>query len=155
MEVTFILNHIKVTYNVRPDEYLAESLREHGILSVRVGCDESTCGSCTVLIDEKPAMSCSVLTAQVEGKHVTTVEDIQDEANLIADYFSDEGADQCGFCLVGFALVIHALCREYEDPTDEEIKNYLVGNLCRCSGYNAQFIAVKKYLAEVKKHVKK
>ncbi|HNX16543.1 MAG TPA: 2Fe-2S iron-sulfur cluster-binding protein [Bacilli bacterium] len=155
MEVKFVLNRSEIVLNVRPDEYLAETLRGQGILSVRVGCDESNCGSCTVLIDGKPSMSCSVLTAQVEGKHVTTVEDIQKEANLIADFFGDEGADQCGFCLVGFALVVHALSLEYENPTDEEIKNYLVGNLCRCSGYNSQMLAVKRYLAEVKKHAKK
>ncbi|HPY80028.1 MAG: 2Fe-2S iron-sulfur cluster binding domain-containing protein [Erysipelotrichaceae bacterium] len=152
MEVKFVLNHMDIVVNARPDEYLAETLRNLGILSVRVGCNESNCGTCTVLINDKPAMSCSVLTAQVEGKKVTTVEDIQEEANKIADYFSDEGADQCGFCLVGFALVVHALTKEYKDPTDEEIRNYLVGNLCRCSGYHAQFLAVKKYLAEVKKH---
>ena len=155
MEVRFVLNRTEVVLNVRPDEYLAETLRNQGVLSVHIGCNESNCGTCTVLINGKPSMSCSVLTAQVYGKTVTTVEDIQEEANKIADYFSDEGADQCGFCLVGFALVVHALALEYPNPTDEEIKNYLVGNLCRCSGYHAQIEAVKKYLAEVKKHAKK
>lgn len=152
MEVTFYLNDVEVTMSARPDEYLSESLRESGILSVRVGCNESACGSCTVLLDGKPAMSCSILTAQVQGHHITTVEGIQEEANRIADYFSDEGADQCGFCLVGFALTVYALSREYKNPTDDQIKDYLVGNLCRCSGYHSQFIAIKKYLAEVNKH---
>lgn len=151
MEVKFYLNNSLITVNARPNEYLAESLRDCGVLSVRIGCDESACGTCTVLIDEKPAMSCSVLTAQVEGKHITTIEGIQDEANVIADYFADEGADQCGFCLPGFALVLHGLCHEYENPTDEEIKDYFVGNLCRCSGYASHHRAIKKYLAEVKK----
>lgn len=152
MEVKFYLNETEVIYNVSPDEYLAQSLRNNGILSVRVGCNESACGSCTVLIDNKPSLSCSILTAQVEGKHVTTVEGIQKEANVIADFFSDEGADQCGFCLPGFALTLHAFCLEYMNPSDEVIDNYFVGNLCRCSGYAAHARAIKKYLKEIKNY---
>ena len=110
MLVTFYLNNTEVTYNVRPGEYLAETLRNHGIKSVKVGCNESTCGSCTLLVENKPVMSCSILTASIEGKHVTTV--------------------------------------EYKNPTDEEIINYIVGNLCRCSGLQSQMNAIKAYLKE-------
>ena len=148
MKVSFYLNDVLVSYDVQPHEYLATSLRNHGVKSVKIGCNETTCGSCTLLIDGKPAMSCGVLTAQVEGKHITTVEGIQEEAGKIAYYFGEEGADQCGFCNVGYALVIYALKKEYENPTDEEIENYIVGNLCRCSGLQSQMNAIKAYLKE-------
>ena len=84
----------------------------------------------------------------IEGKHITTVEGIQEEAAKISRHFSNEGADQCGFCNVGLALVIYALKKEYKNPTDEEIKNYIVGNLCRCSGLQSQVNAIKAYLKE-------
>ena len=150
MELKFYLNNTLVTWDVEPDEYLSHALRRNGVLSIRVGCDETVCGSCTVLVDEKPVLSCGVLAMKVEGKHVTTVEGIQEEANRLADFFGDEGADQCGYCAPGHAMIIHALKEEYKDkmPSDEEIKSYLIGNLCRCSGYQSQLIAVKNYLKE-------
>lgn len=150
MKVKFVLNGTEVEYEVRPDEYLAEALRENGVLSVKVGCNETACGSCTVIIDKKPVLSCSYLASRVEGKEVITVEGIQEEAKRIADHFADEGADQCGFCTTGFALIVHALRMEYENPTEEEIIDFIVGNICRCSGYQSQLKAIKAYLAEVK-----
>ena len=150
MKVSFYLNDVLVSYDVKPHEYLSQTLRSHGVKSVKVGCNETTCGSCTLLLEGKPVMSCGVLTAQVEGKHVTTVEGIQEEAGKIAHYFGEEGADQCGFCNVGYALVIYALKKEYKNPTDEEITNYIVGNLCRCSGLHSQMNAIKAYLKEGK-----
>ena len=89
MLVTFYLNDVQVTWDVKPGEYLATTLRSHGVKSVKIGCNESTCGSCTLLIENKPVMSCSVLTASVEGKHITTVEGIQEEAAKISDCFSE------------------------------------------------------------------
>lgn len=150
MKLKFYLNDTEVVWDVEPDEYLANALRRNGVLSIRIGCDETVCGSCTVLIDDKPFLSCGVLAMKVEGKHVTTVEGIQEEANKLADYFGDEGADQCSFCGVGFALIVHALRKEYKNPTDEQIRDYIVGNLCRCTGYQSQLKAIKAYLAEVK-----
>lgn len=151
MKLKFYLNGTEVTWDVEPSEYLSQALRRHGVYSIRIGCDEAACGSCTVLIDEKPVLSCGVLAMKVEGKHVTTVEGIQEEASRISDFFSDEGADQCSFCGSGFALIIHALKHEYKNPTDEEIRNYIVGNLCRCTGYQSQFKAIKAYLASEEK----
>ena len=148
MKVSFYLNDVLVTYDVKPHEYLASTLRKHGIKSIKIGCDETSCGSCTLLLEGKPVMSCGVLTASIEGKHVTTVEGIQEEAKKIAYYFAEEGADQCGFCNVGYALTVYALKRELKDPTDEEIKDYVVGNLCRCSGLQSQINAIKAYLKE-------
>lgn len=146
MLVKFKLNGLDVEYNVKPGEYLLDSLRNNGVKSVKKGCDGSSCGVCTVLLDNHPILSCSYLTARVEGHNVTTVEGIQDEASKLSEYFSKEGADQCGFCNAAFALLVHGLKYEYKNPTDEQIKDYLVGNLCRCTGYQSQFKAIKAYL---------
>lgn len=148
MLVKFYLNDTLVSYDVRPDEYLSETLRSHGIKSVKVGCNESTCGSCTLLLEGKPVMSCSVLTASIENKHVTTVEGIQEEAAKIAYHFAEEGADQCGFCNAGYALVVYSLKKTLKNPTEEQIIDYIVGNLCRCSGLQSQLNAIKAYLKE-------
>lgn len=146
MELKFNLNGTDVIWDVQPNEYLSQALRRNGILSIRIGCDEAACGSCTVLVDDKPVLSCGVLAMKVEGKRVTTVEGIQEEASRLADFVADEGGDQCSFCGVGLAMIVHALKKEYKHPTDKQIEDYLVGNLCRCSGYQSHLIAVKKFL---------
>ena len=146
MVVKFNLNGLDVEWTIKPGEYLLDTLRSHDIKSVKKGCDGSACGACTVLIDDKPFLSCSVLTAKVEGHKVMTVEAIQDEAAEISEYFSKEGADQCGFCNAAQALMIHALRIENPHPTDQEILDYMVGNLCRCTGYQSQKKAIKAYL---------
>ena len=150
MLVKFKLNGLDVELNVKPGEYLLDSLRNYGVKSVKKGCDGTSCGACTVLVDNKPILSCGYLTARVEGHEVLTVEAIQEEAAKLSEYFSKEGADQCGFCNTGLALTIYALSKEYENPTDDEIKDYIVGNLCRCSGLQSQVNAIKKYLKGVK-----
>ena len=146
MVVKFNLNGLDVEWLVKPGEYLLDSLRSHNVKSVKKGCDGSACGVCTVLLDDQPVLSCSVLTAKVEGHKVLTVEAIQEEAAELSDCFSRHGADQCGFCNSAFALMVHALKKENPNPTDEEIKDYMVGNLCRCTGYNGQQKAIKEYL---------
>jgi len=150
VKVNLVLNDRKKTFNISPDEYLLETLRNNHITSVKNGCNGSTCGVCTVLLDEKPVLSCSVLTARLEGRSVKTVDDLHSEIEKISNEFGKEGADQCGFCNPGLALTIYALKKELTNPTDEEIKSYVVGNLCRCTGYQSQFIAIKKYLGEKK-----
>nr|MDA3846421.1 2Fe-2S iron-sulfur cluster-binding protein [Vallitaleaceae bacterium] len=109
-------------------------------------CDSSSCGVCTVLLDGKPIASCSYLTVKADGHSVTTVEGIAEEASLLADYFGHEGADQCGFCNPGLALTVYAMKNELVNPTDDDIRDYMVGNLCRCTGYIAQHEAIKKYM---------
>ena len=146
MEVKFNLNGLDVIWSVQPGEFLLDSLRAHNIKSVKKGCDGSACGVCTVLVDDKPVLSCSLLTAKIEGHKVTTVEAIQDEAAALSECFSREGADQCGYCNAAIALMVHALKKENPHPTDEEIKDYMVGNLCRCTGYQSQNRAIKAYL---------
>lgn len=150
MEINIKLNGVDTKFSVEPAEYLAETLRKHGIVSVKTGCNETSCGSCTVLLDGRPILSCSFLSVRANGRSVTTVDGIQEEASLIADYFAKEGADQCGYCNSGFALIIHALKEEYGHPTEEQIKKYIVGNLCRCTGYQSQLKAIKAYLEAAK-----
>ncbi|MFP4177167.1 MAG: (2Fe-2S)-binding protein [Acholeplasmataceae bacterium] len=146
MEISVVLNGRPRRFNVEPDEYLADTLRNHHITSVRRGCESSTCGVCTVLVDDRPVLSCTLLSVRADGKRVTTVEGIEKEIAAISACFGAEGADQCGFCNPGIALTAYALKLEYGTPTDEEIRHYLVGNLCRCSGYEAQLKAIKRYL---------
>lgn len=146
MLVKFNLNGLEKEVNIKANEYLLDTLRSIGVKSVKKGCDASSCGSCTVLVDDKPVLSCSLLTARVAGHKVTTVEAIQDEAAKLSEYFSKEGADQCGYCNAAFALMVHALKKENPNPSDEDIKKYLVGNLCRCTGYQSQQKAIRKYL---------
>ncbi|MFA5421960.1 MAG: 2Fe-2S iron-sulfur cluster-binding protein [Bacilli bacterium] len=146
MKVNFVLNGHDVTFEIAPGEYLVDTLRNNHLLSVKKACGEAACGACTVLLDGKPILSCSFLSARAEGRKVTTVEAIQDEVDKISDFFSSEGADQCGFCNTGIALTIYALKNEIKNPSDEDIKHFVVGNLCRCSGYQAQFLAIKHYL---------
>ena len=148
MKINIILNNRNQEFEVTPDEFLLDTLRNHYITSVKKGCDASTCGVCTVLLEVKPVLSCSLLSMRADGHHITTVEGIQNEIEHISNSFGHEGADQCGFCNTGLALTVYAMKKELVNPTDEDIKKYVVGNLCRCSGYEAQFKAIKNYLGE-------
>ena len=148
MKVNLSINGQKKTFLIEAGDYLLDTLRKQNYLSVKKGCDNSSCGVCTVLFDGKPIKACSLLTAKTEGHEVTTVEGIQDEADKLSDYFGQEGADQCGFCTPGMALAVHALKEENSNPTDDEINEYLTGNLCRCTGYQSQHIAIRNYLED-------
>lgn len=146
MQIEFTLNNKKVKFEINGDEYLADVLRKNGYLSIRKGCNTSSCGLCSLWIDGKPVLSCSFLAVRANGRNVTTIEGVQEEADKFAKLVVAEGADQCGFCSPGFIMTVLALKNELVNPTDEEIKNYLTGNLCRCTGYMGQLRAVKKYL---------
>lgn len=150
MKIGLYVNDRFLEWEVRADEYLLESLRTHHFTSVKKGCDTTACGVCTVLQEGEPIASCGLLTFMAEGKHITTVEGIRDEAEKLAHFFGEEGADQCGFCNPGLALAVYALKMEsqkkQQQPSLDEIKTYLIGNLCRCSGYVAQHKAILKYL---------
>jgi carbon-monoxide dehydrogenase small subunit len=148
MKVNFNLNHHPETWEVDPNEYLLDTLRAQDITSVRRGCDTTSCGVCTVLLDGVPVPSCSVLTVSVEGKKVLTVEGITKSAERLAEHMGHHGADQCGYCNPSLALTVYALKQEIKDPTDQDISEYLVGNLCRCTGYKGQEEAIKLYLEE-------
>ena len=106
MKIKLIVNGAERAFEVKPDEYLVDTLRNNGYVSVRRGCDTTSCGICTVLIDDKPIASCSYLSCRAEGHEITTVEGIQEEAALLADFFGHEGADQCGYCNPAMALSV-------------------------------------------------
>lgn len=132
--------------DIEPEEYLVDSLRKLGNLSVKRGCDTGCCGLCSVWIDKKPTLSCATLTVRALNKEITTIEGLEKEANEFAKVLVSEGAEQCGFCSPGFILTVLAMKEELNNPTEEEIIHYLTGNLCRCTGYMGQLRAIKTYL---------
>ena len=146
MNITFWLNGVKRQAEVRPDELLLDFLRKNSCYSVKRGCETANCGLCTVLMDERPVLSCSMLAARADGKRIVTLEGMQEEAKEFGAFMANEGAEQCGFCNPGFMMNGIAMFRENPDPTDEEIKEYLAGNLCRCSGYEGQLRGIRAYI---------
>ena len=146
MEIKIKLNGKNISAHIEADTLLLDFLREHGCYSVKRGCETSGCGLCTVLVDQKPVLSCSILAARAEGAEVWTLEGLQAEAQEFVGFIADQGADQCGFCNPGFVMNTIALLRENPDPTDEEIRAYLAGNLCRCSGYEGQQRGIRNFL---------
>lgn len=146
MQIETIINGHKTIWQLEADASLADVLRQEGYLSVRKGCDTSCCGLCTVWLEEKPVLSCTVPAFRAAGKEITTLEGVQEEAEAFAKVLAAEGAEQCGFCSPGFIMTVLAMKRELSQPTEEEIVHYLTGNLCRCTGYMGQLRAVKTYL---------
>ena len=146
MLISIMLNGKKVVDDISPDMTLFKLLRAHGCYSVKCGCETTNCGLCTVFLDEKPVLSCAVLAARADGHKVETMEGLQKEAEEFGRFIADQGAEQCGFCNPGYIVNIVALLRENPDPTDEEILEYLSGNLCRCTGYQSQLRSLRNYL---------
>lgn len=146
MQLETILNGIETIWQIEADASLADVLRYEGYLSVRKGCDTSCCGLCTVWLDGKPVLSCTVPAFRAAGKDITTLEGVQEEAEAFAKVLAAEGAEQCGFCSPGFIMTVLAMKRELSQPSEEEILHYLTGNLCRCTGYMGQLRAIKTYL---------
>ncbi len=109
------------------------------------GCDDSSCGACTVLLDGVSMLSCTLLAASCEGQKITTIEGISEHGSLAAiqKAYGDWGGAQCGFCTPGFIMTVKHLLEANPDPSDEEIRNALSGNLCRCTGYNQMYQAIK------------
>ena len=147
MQITMMINGQRITDDIKPDMLLLDFLRAHGCYSVKRGCETSNCGLCTVWLDGKPILSCSMLAVRCDGHAVTTLEGVEQEAHEFADYMAKQGAEQCGFCNPGFMINTIALLKENPHPSDEEIFAYLAGNLCRCSGYEGQLRGIKAYLS--------
>ena len=147
MTIQFTLNHKKVSAEISPDTVLYDLVRSLGCASVKCGCETSNCGLCTVFLDDVPVLSCSVLAARVDGRCVMTLEGLQQEAAEFGAFIADQGAEQCGFCNPGFIMNALALFRQNPDPGEDEIKEYLAGNLCRCSGYEGQLRGIQNFLA--------
>ena len=147
MEITLTLNGKRITRSVDADMVLLDFVRNEGCYSVKRGCDTSNCGLCTVFLDDKPVLSCSVLVARADGHRVTTMEGLQKEAAEFGAFIADQGAEQCGFCNPGMIMNALALFRENPEPSEDEIKEYLAGNLCRCSGYEGQLRGIQNFIA--------
>ncbi|GAA6494791.1 2Fe-2S iron-sulfur cluster-binding protein [Anaerostipes caccae] len=148
MEVKFQLNGKPAAADIEPDCMLLDLLRDMGCYSVKRGCDTTNCGLCTVLVNGKPSLSCAMPAARAEGKEIVTLEGLQEEAEDFGRFLAKEGAEQCGYCSPGFIMNVIAMMRELKDPSIEEIKEYLAGNLCRCSGYEGQMRAIQSYMKE-------
>lgn len=155
MKINFFLNGKKVQEEIAPDLLLLDLLRQKGCYSVKRGCETANCGLCTVLMDEKPVLSCSMLAARADGKKIVTLEGMQEEAKEFGGFLADEGAEQCGFCNPGFIMNIFAMLKELENPTEEQINEYLAGNLCRCSGFMGQTRSILKFLKHKKQRKEK
>lgn len=146
MKITLTINDKLVTWDIEKDEMLADTLRSHGLLSVKKACKTSCCGLCTVWMEDKSVLSCTILSVRVHGKKITTIEGVQKAAEEFARVLTAEGAEQCGFCSPGFIMNVLAMKKELINPSEEDIIHYLTGNLCRCTGYMGQLRAVKTYL---------
>lgn len=145
MEIRFTLNSIEQSIEITKSQTLFDYLRNSGIKSVKYGCDDGRCGACAVLIDNKAFNSCLILMHTLNGKTVETIENFAKNRELhpLQKQFIDEGAIQCGYCTPGMLISLEALNRENQNPNEDEIKDALAGNLCRCTGYVKPILAAK------------
>lgn len=146
MDIELMLNGKKTTASIEADESLYTLLRRLGMYSVKCGCETTNCGLCTVHMNGKAVLSCSVPAARCAGSEIVTMEGLQEEAKRLGECLAGEGAEQCGFCAPGLMMNVFALAKENPQATEDEIDAFLAGNLCRCSGYVSQRRAIKKYL---------
>ena len=131
---------------IEPSKLLLDALRQDlQLTGSKRGCDDSSCGACTVLVDGIPMLSCTLVAASCEGQEITTVEGVSEHGSLAAiqKAYGDWGGAQCGYCTPGFMMTVKALLAASPDPTAEEIRGALSGNLCRCTGYTQMYEAIK------------
>lgn len=138
VEVTLTVNGERHDLEVPARKLLVHVLHDLGLRGSRIGCETSSCGCCTVLLDDERVKSCTVLAFQADGREVTTIEGLADEdgtLTAVQDAFSRNHALQCGYCTAGMVMAATSLLRETPDPSRDEIKQGIAGNLCRCTGY--------------------
>ena len=138
MQITVNINGAGETRDVEPRRLLVDFIRsDAGLTGTHIGCDTSSCGACTVLLDGRPVKSCTVLAVQADGSEVKTVEGLAEGGELhpVQAAFKEHHGLQCGFCTPGMMLVGSALLEENPEPTDEEVRWAISGNICRCTGY--------------------
>ena len=155
--ITLTVNGIDYELYLNPKTLLVEAIRDHiGLTGTKRGCETVSCGACTVMIDDMAVKSCSVLAVQAEGHRITTAEGLEKNGELapIQKAFLDEGSYQCGFCTSGMLMSAEAFLKETKNPSEEQIKEAIEGNICRCTGYNSIVRAIaavsKGKYAEVK-----
>ena len=143
--IRFTINGQRRAAEVEPRLLLSHLIRRGlGLTGTHMGCDTTNCGACTVLVDGRPAKSCTMLAVQVDGREVSTVEGLASASELhpLQEGFKEEHGLQCGFCTPGMMMAAKALLAENPDPTEEEVRWALSGNLCRCTGYQQVLDAV-------------
>ncbi|MGH3375905.1 MAG: (2Fe-2S)-binding protein [Actinoallomurus sp.] len=151
MNVTIIVNGEKTSHDVEDRTLLAHHLRDTvGLTATNIGCDTSSCGACTVLLNGESVKSCTVLAAQADGEEVRTLEGlaVEGEMDVLQRAFQQHHALQCGFCTPGMVMAATSLLRENPDPTEEQVRTALKGNLCRCTGYHNIVQAILAAAAE-------
>ena len=143
--ISFFLNGRRTELSVDPSDSLNYVIRERlGLIGTKKGCETGGCGSCTVIVDDRAIYSCMMYAIQVLGKRVTTIEGLQSGLKLdrVQESFMDHGGLQCGFCTTGFIMSAKALLDKYSNPSEDQVRDALVGNLCRCTGYKKIFDSV-------------
>ncbi|HSL16021.1 MAG TPA: (2Fe-2S)-binding protein [Actinomycetota bacterium] len=138
MEITFTVNGVERTADVEPRMLMVHLIRDVvGLTGTHVGCDTTSCGACTVLVDGIPVKSCAQFGVQADGRDITTVEGLQTNGSLhpVQEAFKQEHGLQCGFCTPGMMLVAAALLEKNADPTEDDVRWAISGNICRCTGY--------------------
>ena len=151
IEIRTILNGREMEATVKPNQTLLEWMRDDLRLRGSVeGCGVGVCGSCTVLVDSRPVSSCLMLATNIEGKEVTTIEGLApgDELDPVQQAFLDNQAFQCGYCTPGMIMATKGLLNSNPQPTEEEVRDYLSGNICRCGTYSEVLAAVKSLSQE-------
>lgn len=149
--VHLTINGASVTADVRPDETLLSLIRgDLGLTGTKESCSVGECGACTVILDGKAVKSCVMLAAQCDGKEVLTIEGLQNDGGLhpLQRCFVDANAVQCGFCTPGFIMTALAYLGEHPNPSREEIRNAICGNICRCTGYEQIVDAIELYVEQ-------
>jgi len=139
IDIQLTVNGKQYSLSIDEDKRLIDVLREDlGLTGVKEGCGEGECGACTVIMDGKTVNSCLVMGFQANGSNIVTIEGLEKDGSLdpVQQAFIDVGAVQCGFCIPGMILSVRALLDENPNPTEEEIREGISGNLCRCTGYN-------------------
>ncbi|MGA7458805.1 MAG: (2Fe-2S)-binding protein [Candidatus Korobacteraceae bacterium] len=142
---------------IEPSKLLLDVLRQDlDLTGSKRGCDDSSCGACTVQVDGIPMLSCTMLAASCEGQEITTVEGVADRGGLAAlqKAYGDFGGAQCGFCTPGFMMTVKWLLANNPDPTEDEIRDALSSNLCRCTGYSQMYQAIRAALDAEQKGLK-
>ncbi len=151
MTITLTINGVTRTHDADPGETLLDLLRREGVMGVKKGCGSGDCGACAVLLNGRAVNACLVFAAKADGSDVVTVEGLADGDALhpVQEAFLAEGAVQCGYCTPGMVIAAVDLLMHRPSPTDEEIREGLSGNLCRCTGYVKQIRAVQRAAREM------
>ena len=150
MEISVIVNGKKKQFMIAANDILLDVLRREGYTGVKRGCGTGDCGACTVIFNGKAINSCLMMAAQADGAEITTIEGLSEAGQLhpLQQAFIDHGAAQCGFCIPGMILSAKALLDEDPHPTEPEVRENLLGNLCRCTGYKKQIEAIMSVVGE-------